>query len=734
MYKIRMMLLMLVVVLCLCSCATEKSGAVSVQEINEQVNTENYTVSVYEDGFKFSFEESNDNWLKISDCYSESILGKGARLFYGMNTPEGFVSETIFVDESGNIDRKNLTNEGRSTFLVGSVAGSDRFVALTCEYSAEPIIRIETREPSGSLVDERRIDFLNENSEYKGIALDQFGYAHLLLTDEDTSNDLQYYLVDNNGKAVYSQSFDKNAFIGFIATSDNALAYDIISDVQSATHEVYTIDEDTLKPKLLLSYSDIAETPIMALNIIDSENLIFMDEKGVYKSDFKFEKIEKVFDWKSNGIRNPSIQKASSVKMDKAGNIYAFVGDYGNQTFLVLKKGDTGIRTIKLAVMGDSDFYAEAVSGFNRTHPNTKVTIEHYKPEDKTSFFTEMIAGEAPVLIDSGMFSLEEVTDYLEPLDDLLETVGADAISESVKMLGNVDGSTYAMAADCYIDTLASDIKNKDWDYRAFLNSLTESKQIESIYNNYWNLGKAYVAACFFDNGHLDSLYFEDDGRTPKFCTDEVKKVIELVDKYGDDNAPQSFIDGLKAGTMLCERIQIKTPKELIAFHNLYGDKIALIGYPGKEGARHYLCSNNLITVLKKAPKEDKDVASEFVKYIISYDLQENMALKGQRIFFNFSVRNDVIRQQVEAITAEEYVVANFTPTDYRIPKEIDIEAVIEEIATIMEKATVRHDSSSEYGEILYEEFYDYYDGKISIDELIRNLESRLKIYLMERE
>ena len=110
------------------------------------------------------------------------------------------------------------------------------------------------------------------------------------------------------------------------------------------------------------------------------------------------------------------------------------------------------------------------------------------------------------------------------------------------------------------------------------------------------------------------------------------------------------------------------------------------------------------------------------------------MALKGQRIFFNFSVRNDVIRQQVEAITAEEYVVANFTPTDYRIPKEIDREAVIEEIAAIMGKATIRHDSSSEYGEILYEEFYDYYDGTISIDELIRNLESRLKIYLMERE
>ena len=68
MYKIRMILLMLVVVLCLCSCATEKGGAVSAQEINEQVNTENYTVSVYEDGFKFSFEKSNDNGLKIYDC------------------------------------------------------------------------------------------------------------------------------------------------------------------------------------------------------------------------------------------------------------------------------------------------------------------------------------------------------------------------------------------------------------------------------------------------------------------------------------------------------------------------------------------------------------------------------------------------------------------------------------------------------------------------------------------
>lgn len=734
MYKIKMLLLMLVVVLCMCSCATEKGGAVSAETDDEQVKNEMYVVSTCVDDFTFSFEESENRGYKASNCYSESIWGKGARLYYGINKPEGFVSETISVDETGNINRENLTNADRNVFMAGPVIGSDSFVALTSEGSSEPIIRIETRKPDGSLKDERKVDFLTEDSQTEEILMDEAGYAHLLMSGNGNSDDLLYRIVDQAGNVAYSQDYEKKLFFGFIATPDNEVAFDIKTDEFSGTHEVFVFDIDASEPKILFTYTESGETPILAINVVDANSLIYMNKSGIYISDYKFEKAEEVFNWQSNGILHPSFPKASSVKIDEDGRIYAFAGDYGNQTYLVLEKGDTEIRTVKLAVLGDSDFYAEAVAGFNRMHPDMKLAIEHYGWEDKTSFYTKMIAGEAPVLIDKSMFSLAEVTEYLEPLDELFDTEELNIIRESVKNLGRINGKIYAAPCDCYIDTLASDKRNHEWDYKAFIQSVIDSKTVKSIYNNYWNLGKAYVATYFFDNGNLDSLYFEPDGKTPKFNTDEVRKVIGIIDNYGDDSLPQSFIAGLKDGTMLCERIQIRTPKELIAFHDLYGDNIDLVGYPGKEGARHYLCSNNMITVLKNASQEDKHIAFEFIKYILSEELQNKMALKGQRIFFNFSVRDDVFKQQVEAIDGEEYVTANFTPNDYRIPKETDKAALIEEIENIMAGAYIRLDADSEYSTILYEEFYDYYSGKIAMDELIRNLESRLKIYIMERE
>lgn len=404
-----------------------------------------------------------------------------------------------------------------------------------------------------------------------------------------------------------------------------------------------------------------------------------------------------------------------------------------HQKYIVLEKNSKEKTEISLAILGDSTFYNNAVIEYNKNNADSMIKIAKYSPgEDQTLFTTTLIAGNSPVLIDSSLINICDAAPYLESLDNFYAEEGlVEKIDKTIINLETIDNKIYGAVIDYYIDTLISSKANDGWNYSSFINAIKESKELKYISNNFWNLGKAYIATSFLDNGPQESLYFKDSQTTPDFNSASFQEVISLIDSFGDDAQPASFISGLKEGTILCDRISIEGVDDYGALKELYGDMFTAVGYPCDNTSKHYLIPNHCLCISKTATEEEKNIAYDFLKYLLSEEGQTHLTSSGYN--FGFPVISSVVETQIDRLSKGSPINSCFTPEEYiNLKKEPDKELIKNEIEILLNNSVPRY-SDEDYKDILYEEFTDYYSGAISIDQLCDHLSNRICLYLKEQ-
>lgn len=128
--------------------------------------------------------------------------------------------------------------------------------------------------------------------------------------------------------------------------------------------------------------------------------------------------------------------------------------------------------------------------------------------------------------------------------------------------------------------------------------------------------------------------------------------------------------------------------------------------------------------------EEEKQIAYEFFRLLLSKETQLKMMQSPK---FHFSVRNDVLSEQICTIKSGDYISMEFFATDRSFiidtPEYDEIEAFWQNIVS----ESILYNSDEDYEDILRQEFDDYFRGKISKDLLKDHLKNRVELFMHER-
>ena len=183
-------------------------------------------------------------------------------------------------------------------------------------------------------------------------------------------------------------------------------------------------------------------------------------------------------------------------------------------------------------------------------------------------------------------------------------------------------------------------------------------------------------------------------------------------------------------GKVLCNELRIKKPEELAAYRICYGEGANYIGYPAKDGAVHFMVSGcSPLVVRRTVTEEEKEVAFAFIGWVLSYEGQVQAA---KDLNYGLSVRKDVLEEQIAALNeSTEVFVPGFG--QIMLGDSLDIELDRKTLLHMIEKARPLRYFPTDLRNIMNEELEQYFFGLITEDMVIDHLESRVGLYLEER-
>ena len=321
----------------------------------------------------------------------------------------------------------------------------------------------------------------------------------------------------------------------------------------------------------------------------------------------------------------------------------------------------------------------------------------------------------------------------LEILSNRQAWMDSQALNEAYMEMGKINGKLYGMATDFALYTVVvNDPDLEDWDYDVFMQCAEDRPGLEALFNMYGgNYGPHFITS-FLSHG-LEDNYFLDGG-TGKMVFDSSKfrKALGLAEKYcvRGENEEVGLCGSLLEGKVLCNTLTIYKPEHFALYRTYYGEDIQYIGYPTKDGGTHFMSTNSMLSIRRSATKEEKEAAAAFISLYLSHEGQLHAA---QALNFNLSVRKDVLEEQIASINGSIPVgVAGLD--QIRLGANLDRELDRQMMFEMIDIAKPEKKFPNELQDIMYDELDAYFSGDITEDMLVGHLESRVGLYLGERD
>ncbi len=156
-------------------------------------------------------------------------------------------------------------------------------------------------------------------------------------------------------------------------------------------------------------------------------------------------------------------------------------------------------------------------------------------------------------------------------------------------------------------------------------------------------------------------------------------------------------------------------------------------GYPSGEGSRHYIGGAYPIAVRANASEEEKQLAYDFLQFLLSYDAQMEAVSAGASSNYHMSVRKDVLEEQINRMNEySETCLIGFP--QFVLGDQVDKELDRATLYWLLERAEPKQDMPRELLNIFSEELNDYLSGELTEDMVIEHLENRVGLYLSEQK
>ena len=465
--------------------------------------------------------------------------------------------------------------------------------------------------------------------------------------------------------------------------------------------------------------------------LFDEDTLLYADSTGVYRSGLSGEDPEPLYLWANHGFYYPYVH---SMRSGENGRIRLLYEDNDGIGFLCLEPVEEKADIIQVAVAVSSynkSAMEPMAAAFNKKYPSCHIELKD--DYDMTALLTQMTAGDGPVLVDTGLTGFEDLYKLWQPLDSVMEQLGIteDLVSSAMEM-GKIDGTLYGVVTDFTLKTLlaAAGEVPENWNYETFLQCIEDRPELEAVSNVY---GKGYgtlFLTSYLSHGYEDTYLWDAETGTTNFDSDGFRKALKVAEDYfenADGTDPEETVLG---GKVLCSEVEIRGPEDIAKYRIIYGDKVFYAGYPAGDGAACFIAGSEPLAVRRTATQEEKAAACAFLKFCLSYEGQSKAA---KDINFHLSVRKDLLEKQIASMDEGMYVAVPGAKS-VKLGDHMDVERDRATLMDLIGKARPYRYFSRELNDIIMKELDDYFSGLISEDMLIDHLESRMGLYLSERQ
>lgn len=639
--------------------------------------------------------------------------------WYGVNgyTPEG-------EEFKAKVDLKE--DEEYSYFSIGNLSGKKGYIACKSVYgegnevtetwfyeldeSFQVVRKVKTEEP----IQEQIYEFMG----------DAEGNFHL--TRQVSFDKTEYFVYSPEGKLIFDEvgafplvlsAYGEGSVAGCTDFVDECRLYE--ADLKSGKlRELAVSAEKNLK----------RDMDLIAFAPLDEHGCIWCNREGVfiYRTQEKEKKL--VYRWSNHGIILRNVEK---VMVTADGTIEILYQDVGGRNYVVLKPTENKeeLKSITIAVSPyNKNAYLSAAAYFIQKYPQYNVIVKD--DYDETSLLTQLGAGEGPVLIDTELTGFENLEKLWQPLDGFLEASGLakEFIPEALE-LGKIGGVTYGIVSCFRISTLlVAEEGPKDWDYEGFVEALENYNGAAFTYQfiesaTDWR-EKFFT---FFSNGLEDNYFLNPETGELIFGTPAFERLLKVSEK-AKKCPPYEEGKAIKNEKALFEYYNVVVLNQVLQLRRrLEAEGERAIGYPTKNGAKHFMEAVYPLALRSTATDEEKEIAYTFMKVYLSKDAM-------MEVSSYIPVRKDVLEEWLKKYDKSNSISKEYGVYDPSTSPELDWDKDVKFLEDLIHNSVPKKNFPTALQAVFDEEFSEYLGGRIDGKALDSHLKSRVWLYLEEQK
>jgi ABC-type glycerol-3-phosphate transport system substrate-binding protein len=448
--------------------------------------------------------------------------------------------------------------------------------------------------------------------------------------------------------------------------------------------------------------------------------------------------------WTEKGFSASSVYKAFSL-VDGSFLVAEEISQYTNldglRLYLVPQDYsiNTGEKTVlTLAGYGISQgSIGQQVAAFNRENTSYYIELLDYSQYDTQEDYSagaqrllyDITTGALPdmLVIDSSVpLTVETLanTGYLADIGQLMEADNNIDIADyfqNVLEAAQVDGTLYSVIPSFYLETLAAD--------RAVVGDVASCDLADALRWQEENPERTVFSGLSPDTALWRLLWTYQDEWMPAdgtchFTDDSFLSALEFVASIPtptyDDAYYAARDEDMVSGNFLFANLWVGGLGNFFDPLSYWGERTIFVGYPTPSGSGSIIQPEQELCIF--ADSADVSGCWEFVKSFLSLDYQQTVEAKG----LGLPIRRDALTQLTEediVLLAQAYGVSRDT-----------IEELEAQALQTIENASVLSGGGVSVFSILWEEAQSYLAGDKTAEQAADNIQSRVSIYLAEKE
>ena len=642
--------------------------------------------------------------------------------------------KTAYADASGTVDDKwNYYVEGEQKYYVRKL-----------DTTGAELQRIDAS-------DMKSAD--SENFYISQMNVDSAGNIYL-------SSDTSIYVLDNSGGKLFTLE-PEGWLNGLTRLADGRIAA-MFYDESSGGNKLSAID---------VAAKDLGESydaPMNAYGFYPGTgdyDLYYSTDINFFGYNIKTGESVNLFNWINCDVDGNYV---SNIRPLDDGRFVGFYHDgdtgEGGTQIIVMTKTDAS-QVAEKTILSYACMYLDwnvrrQILKFNKSNEEYRIEVEDYSQynteEDYTAglkkLTTEILTGKIPDIIDTNQMPVSQMAakgileDLWPYIDEDSELGGRDVLMTQVFSAYEREGKLYQIFPNFSISTVmgATSLVGEEmgWTLDELYETLQSMPEGAEVFSQSSTKAEVLSYCCTM---MLDGLVNWETGEC-RFDSDEFKSILKFTDlfqkefdweNFDQEGDYESDYSRLSSGKQMLLYSAISDFQSFQMYKAMFGGAVTYKGFPTGEGNGSAFSLSGASLAMSSACK-DKDGAWQFMREILTENYQADNT-------WSFPTNKAAFEKMMNTAMTPEYNIDPETGEKTEISKgnwgwdELNVEIYAmtqEEADQIMELINTTNRVYS-YDESIYEiinqEAAAYFDGKKTVDDVAKNIQSRVSLYVNEQ-